>query len=69
MSKTKVSSKYQVVIPRGIRKSIGIRVGQEMEILAKGGLIILIPDRSILAMRGFARGIRTTGFREKKDRF
>ncbi|HEY8131449.1 MAG TPA: AbrB/MazE/SpoVT family DNA-binding domain-containing protein [Thermoanaerobaculia bacterium] len=63
MSKTKVSSKYQVVIPRGIRKSIGIRVGQEMEILAKGGLIILIPDRSILAMRGFARGIRTAGFR------
>jgi AbrB family looped-hinge helix DNA binding protein len=69
MAKTKVSPKYQVVIPKEIRKSIGVRVGQEMQVIAKGGIIILVPDRPISAMRGFARGIRTTGFREKKDRF
>ena len=69
MAKTKVSSKYQVVIPKEIRKSTGLRVGQEMQVIAKGGVIILVPDRPISAMRGFARGIRTTGFREKKDRF
>ncbi len=48
---------------------MGLRPGQEMQVISKGGLIILVPDRPISAMRGFVRGIRTTGFREKKDRF
>jgi AbrB family looped-hinge helix DNA binding protein len=69
MARTKVSPKYQVVIPKEIRKSAGIRVGQEMQVIAKGGVISLVPDRPISAMRGFVRGIRTSGFREKKDRF
>ena len=47
----------------------GPEPGQEMEVIAKSGLVILVPERPISAMRGFARGIRTTGFREKKDRF
>jgi len=68
MARTKVSPKYQVVIPKEVRKSTGLRVGQEMQVIVKGGMIILVPDRPISAMRGFARGIRTTGFREKKDR-
>ena len=37
--------------------------------VAKGGVISLVPDKPIAAMRGFLRGIRTSGFREKKDRF
>ena len=69
MAKTKVSPKYQVVIPKEVRESIGLRVGQQMQVVVKGGVITLVPDRPISAMRGFARGIRTTGFREKKDRF
>jgi len=68
MARTKVSPKYQVVIPKEVRKSTGLRVGQEMQVIVKGGVIILVPDRPISAMRGFARGIRMTGFREKKDR-
>lgn len=69
MSRTKVSSKYQVVIPKDIRESADIRVGQEFHVIAKGGLITLVPDKPISAMRGVVRGMRTTGFREKKDRF
>lgn len=68
MGRTRVSSKYQVVIPKDVRESAGIRVGQEFQVIAKGGMVTLVPDRPISSMRGFVRGIRTTGFREKKDR-
>ena len=68
MARTRVSPKYQVVIPKEIRKEVKIRPGQELQVVAKAGTITLIPDRSIRSMRGFVRGIRTTGFREKKDR-
>ena len=69
MGRTTVSSKYQVVIPKDIRATAGIRVGQKFEVISKGGVITLVPDKPISSMRGFARGIRTSGFREKKDRF
>jgi AbrB family looped-hinge helix DNA binding protein len=68
MGRTKVSSKYQIVIPKDVRKTADIRVGQEFQVIAKGGQITLVPDKPIASMRGFVRGIKTTGFREKKDR-
>jgi AbrB family looped-hinge helix DNA binding protein len=68
MGRTKVSSKYQVVIPKDVRDSADIRVGQEFQVIAKGGMITFVPDKPISSMRGFVRGIRTTGLREKKDR-
>ena len=69
MGKTKVSTKYQVVIPKDVRAKVGITPGQVFQVVAKGNVITLVPDRPISAMRGFLRGIRTSGFREKKDRF
>lgn len=69
MGRTRVSSKYQVVIPKDVRERANIRVGQEFQVIAKGGTVTLVPDRPIASMRGFVRGMRTTGFREKKDRY
>jgi len=69
MGRTKVSSKYQVVIPKDIRASANIRVGQEFQVIVKGGQITLVSDRPLSSMRGFLRGMRTDGVREKKDRF
>lgn len=69
MGRTKVSSKYQVVIPKDVRERANIRVGQEFQVIAKGGSVTLVPDRPISSMRGFVRGMRTSGFREKKDRY
>ena len=69
MARTRVSTKYQIVIPKDIRSRVDVRPGQEFQVVAKGGVISLVPDKPIAAMRGFLRGIRTSGFREKKDRF
>lgn len=69
MGRTRVSPKYQVVIPKDIREQVHVRPGQEFQVVAKGGIISFVPDKPISAMRGFVRGIRTTGFREKKERF
>ena len=68
MARTRVSSKYQVVIPKEVRSRADVRPGQEFQVIAKGGVIALVPERPLSAMRGFVRGIKTTGFREKKDR-
>lgn len=65
MSQTKISSKYQVVIPKDVRA--GFRPGQKFQVIVKRGVITLIPDKPIASMRGFLRGMPTDGFREKKD--
>ena len=69
MGRTRVSTKYTVVIPKDVRATMGVCPGQEFQVVAKGNVITLVPDKPISAMRGFLRGMRTTGFREKKDRF
>lgn len=68
MARTRVSPKFQVVIPKEVRESMDLRVGQEMQVVSKGGVITLVPERSLASLRGFAKGIRTDKLREKKDR-
>jgi len=69
MARTRVSPKYQVVIPKEVREVMGLEVGQELQVVAKGGSITLVPERPLSTLRGFAKGIRTDRLREKKDRF
>jgi len=56
------------VIPKEVRESANIKVGQELQVVSKGGVITLVPDRPPSTLRGLAKGIRTDGVREKKDR-
>jgi hypothetical protein len=37
-------------------------------VLDKGGVIFLVPERSMRLYRGLARGVTPRGLREKKDR-
>ncbi len=64
MDTVKVSPKYQVVIPKGIRKALGIRPGQEVAVLRYGGRVELIPITPVKQMRGFLRGVDSTIERE-----
>lgn len=64
MESVKLSSKYQVVIPRAIRDSLHLLPGQMMQVLAYGNRIELMPAQTISEMRGFLKGIDTTVTRE-----
>jgi AbrB family looped-hinge helix DNA binding protein len=68
MARTTISSKFQVVIPKEIRERHGLKIGQKMQVISKGSVITLIPDRPLAAFRGILRGMPTSGYREKKDR-
>ncbi len=48
-----VSSKYQVVIPKSVRESMGIVSGQKIQILTYQNRIELIPIKPMKEMRGF----------------
>jgi AbrB family looped-hinge helix DNA binding protein len=68
MTRTKMSATYRVRIPREVRESAHLKRGQQFQIIVKGGVIHLVPERSLDELRGFARGISTEGLRDKSDR-
>jgi bifunctional DNA-binding transcriptional regulator/antitoxin component of YhaV-PrlF toxin-antitoxin module len=63
-----LSSKYQLVLPRGAREHLQLRPGMRITVLEKGGVIFLVPERPLRTYRGIVRGVRAKGLREKKDR-
>lgn len=64
METVTISSKFQIVIPRSIRESLGLRPGQKFQAIQYGNRIELVPVRPIREMRGFLKGIDTTIERE-----
>jgi len=64
MDTTTVSTKFQVVIPLRVRRALGIRPGQKVQVIPYEGRIELIPLEPIKRTRGFLKGIDTTVERE-----
>ncbi|MBU2097433.1 MAG: AbrB/MazE/SpoVT family DNA-binding domain-containing protein [Gammaproteobacteria bacterium] len=65
MTAVTVSPKYQIVIPKEIRESMGIVSGQKVQIMSYQGRIELIPLKPMKEMKGFLKGIDTTITREQ----
>jgi AbrB family looped-hinge helix DNA binding protein len=65
MKAVTVSPKFQVVIPRDLRKSLDIQPGTKVQILQYENRIELIPLRTPKSLRGFLRGIDTNVDREQ----
>ena len=65
MTSVTVSPKYQVVIPKEVRESMGIVSGQKIEVLTYQNRIELIPIQPMKKMRGFLSGIDTSVKRDK----
>ena len=59
-----VSPKYQVVIPAKVRRSLGIKPGQKVQVIQFEGRIELIPVVPLKKAKGFLRGIDTEIKRE-----
>ena len=68
METTTLSTKYQLVVPRGARAQLRLRPGMKFTVLAKGGVIFLVPERPLSAFRGVATGAALRELRDKTDR-
>lgn len=62
-----VSKRFQVTIPKHIRNKLAMTSGQRLQVLEKGGIIVLVPEVPLACMKGILKGMDTTGVREKTD--
>jgi AbrB family looped-hinge helix DNA binding protein len=60
-----VSPKYQIVIPKEVRESMGIFSGQKIQVLTYQNRIELIPIKPMKKLKGFLKGIDTEVSRDK----
>lgn len=65
MQTVTVSPKYQVVIPRALRRQLNVRPGQKIEVLVYEGRLEFIPVKKPKSLRGFLRGIETSVPRDR----
>jgi len=62
-----LSPKYQIVIPKAVRRSLNLQPGQKLQVFEQEGRIELVPERDIRELRGFLKGIDTS-FQREEDR-
>ena len=68
METATLSTKYQLVIPRGPRERLRLRPGTRFTVLDKGGVVYLIPERPARGYRGVAKSTSPRELRDKRDR-
>lgn len=71
MTYTSVSTKYQVVIPKEVRRKMDLKPGQRLVVYEKGGIVHLVPEIPMKKLRGMFRGRgieEIKGLRDKADR-
>ena len=59
MNAVTVSPKFQIVIPKEIRESIGLVSGQKLQMLTYHDRIELIPIKPMQSLKGFLKGLNT----------
>jgi len=62
-----ISSKYQVVIPRKVRKQFSLKPGQKILFIPYNGTLRLMVVPPIKKARGILKGVRTENIREEAD--
>lgn len=68
MGTTTISPKYQVVIPKDVRRKLDLKSGQKMMVVVKGGVVHMIPEKPLSFFKGFLKGMDAEGMREDEDR-
>gem|GEM_PF-1210548 len=67
MTSVALSPKFQVVIPRDVRKALNLVAGQRLEARVVGDHVELVPELPISAIRGMCRGIDTDVLNDAED--
>jgi AbrB family looped-hinge helix DNA binding protein len=68
MEAVTISPKYQVVIPKSVRRQLRLVPGQKVQVIAYGDRIEFIPLKPASELRGMLRGLDTTFERDREDR-
>jgi AbrB family looped-hinge helix DNA binding protein len=67
MEAVTISSKYQVVIPREVRKQFNLKPGQKIMFIPYNGTLRVVVVPPIKKARGMLKGINTDNIREEAD--
>jgi len=67
MEAVTISSKYQVVIPKEVRKQFNLKPGQKIMFIPYNGTLRVIMIPPIKKARGMLKGINTENIREEAD--
>lgn len=65
---TKLSSKYQISIPKEVREKEGWKPGQELAFIPSGAGYKLVAVKSFENLRGIAKGANPEDYRDRTDR-
>ena len=64
-----LSSKYQISIPKSVREEQHWQSGQQFVFIPKGKGMLVMPVPSLEQLSGLAANVKSTEFRDRKDRF
>ena len=64
MNTVAVSPKFQVVIPKDIRRALNLVSGQRMAVQLNDGKVEFIPEKTVASLRGRWPGIDTRVVRD-----
>ena len=62
-----ISSKYQVVIPKEVRKQFGLKPGQRIAFIPYNNTLHVVIVPSMEKARGILKGMSIEGYREEED--
>lgn len=64
-----LSSKFQISIPKAVRDEQNWQAGQEFVFIPKGLGVLVMPVPELKQLAGIAKGRKTEGYRDRKDRY
>ena len=69
MPQALISSKYQIVIPKEVRRRYGLKPGQRITFVPTGSVIRLVPERPFESLKGIIKDVDLLdGYRDKSDK-
>ncbi len=71
MLQAKLSSKFQLSIPKAVRENLKLEAGQQFTLVERGNIIELIPLQPIERARGMLSTLRckdSAEYREREER-
>ncbi|MDB5817813.1 MAG: AbrB family transcriptional regulator, partial [Rhizobacter sp.] len=68
LATTKLSTKFQISIPKTVRDEHHWAAGQEFVIIPKGKGVLVMPVPQLDDLAGIAKGASTDEYRDREDR-